>query len=117
MSDPGWTNSWWGQDPLELDGESDMREENKKAFVGALEAIKRMTVPKKPEPWEELSDWLEAEQEQINIARTAAIAERELETLIALGAYHLAEEIANRILGLVAYRRKAATAAMKEDAA
>ena len=107
-------------EPLWLDGELEMREENEKAFIGAVEAIKRMTVPqnlKKPEPWEELSDWLEAEQDQINIERTAAIAERELETLIALGAYHLVEEIANRALGLVAYRRTAATAAKQEGAA
>ena len=122
MSDPGWMNPWWGQDPvettehLELDGERDMRKENEDAFIGAMESIKRMTVPKR-EYWECLSDWLEAEQNKIDIERTGDIAERELEHLIALGAYHLVEEIANRAIALVANRRKAATAAKQEDAA
>ena len=54
----------------------------------------------KPE-WENLADWMEAEQLQIDVERTASIAERELEHLIEVGAYGEVREITERVCRLL----------------
>ncbi len=47
--------------------------------------------------WIDLADFMEAEQREIDIDRTSAIAERELEHLIEVGAYEAARTICERI--------------------
>ena len=58
--------------------------------------------------WRSLADWMEAEQLQIDIERTASIAERELEHLIEVGAYGEVREITERVGRLLPRNAEAA---------
>ncbi len=58
---------------------------------------RKMTVPEVSKVWVDLADFMEAEQREIDIDRTAAIAERELEHLIEVGAYNQVRAICERI--------------------
>ncbi len=51
----------------------------------------------KSKVWVDLADFMEAEQREIDIDRTSAIAERELEHLIEVGAYNEVRAICERI--------------------